>query len=407
MPALMSIQRIILNVCLVLALTFASATSVFAAQSIQNMYEALVPLADRSEPARKEAIVEGLEQVLVRYSGYSGIGSLSGVSSALSNADAYVIEFAVETEMVPAEDNLSVEKAEALWVRYNASQVDSLFDQQQLPIWSSVRPDVQYLVVQQLWGEPTLMTAQSFPAIEAALDSVFSERGLPAVSFDSPELPVDRIWQMREVDAYSLYHQSGADLLVLVRILDGSSQGQRAEVLIVQEDGLSMYREQTGTAMSDVSAAINEFVDSYSANYAFLGGTGQASDIYISVLGLEAFSGYRRFLDVLSGLEQVSLARLEALKGDQMLFRVAYGSNKERLLADIGKQTGLTTVSRQFNALGARTSPLILASPDYRAPEVVEQIFVQPAVVLPPLLPEATTEIAPADASLDEEELSN
>ncbi|MEQ9564860.1 MAG: DUF2066 domain-containing protein, partial [Pseudomonadales bacterium] len=68
-------------------------SSIYAYERIDGVYEALVEIEDRSETARNEAIRTGLEQVLVRYTGYSGIADFPELQSELDNAQSYVIEY--------------------------------------------------------------------------------------------------------------------------------------------------------------------------------------------------------------------------------------------------------------------------------------------------------------------------
>ena len=390
----MNICRFLKSLLLLAGLNFLLLDSALAAEPIGNIYEARVPLLDRSENARRRAISEGLEQVLIRSSGYSGVGTLAGVTGALANAERYAIEFSVEAREIPAEDGLSTKRAEVLWVRYSASQVDELIDRQQLPIWPTMRPTLRYLVIQELWGEPEFILADNFPAMESVLQQVFYARGLTAEPFQTQELEAEEIWDLDEIDAYQFYQAAEAELLVLIRVLSNDSKMTGAEVLFVQESGLSVYRQKKGEPVKDVAAAINEFVDGYSADYVFLGGSGQASDFYISVLGMENFVSYRAFLEVISDLEQVNEARLEAFRNDQMLFRVSYSSNPERLLTAIMQQTELAELPDTLRASGTRKDPLLLAPNGYQLDQEIEPIFSPPQIVRPQPLGDS---LPPAD----------
>ena len=92
--------------------------SALAYERTTNVYEAVVPLADRTEQVRNQAIEQGLEQVLIRYSGYSSIASIVGVADELKSAQRYVIEYGVETIEMESADGLSKEQGDALWVRF-------------------------------------------------------------------------------------------------------------------------------------------------------------------------------------------------------------------------------------------------------------------------------------------------
>ena len=380
MPGIMNIRHFPVFVIVLLASCVMGRYSAFAEESIDNMYEALVPLQDRTIEAREAALRAGLEQVLVRYSGYSAAVELDGISEAIVNAENYVVEFSVETRDVPATDGLSTEESQFLWVRYNASQIDQLAQDYQVPIWSSLRPSVRYMVLQELWDQPTYMSRDTFPAMVVNLESLFAARGLPAKPFEPRLMDAKRVWDLSELDAYALLNEADADLLVIVRVLSGRLSVTRSEVVIVQDGDPTVLREQAGGAIPDADSALNKFVDSYSLSRAFLGGADQASEVFISVLGFDGFGYYRQVLNVLSGVEQVSGARLEALKDNQMMFRVMYGANHERLISSILRQIDLEQASSQNGALGTRNSPYILLAPGYRFSSDMESIFSDPGV---------------------------
>ena len=63
----------------------------FSYDRIEGVYEAHVEINDRSDASRNTAIKQGLEQVLIRYTGYSNITRIPGVEAELNNAAGYVI----------------------------------------------------------------------------------------------------------------------------------------------------------------------------------------------------------------------------------------------------------------------------------------------------------------------------
>ena len=151
-----------------------------AYERISGVYEARVEIENRTDEARNEAIKQGLEQVLVRYTGYSGIGQFPELESEFDNAQRYVIEHGVETASKPLPDGLGVTERDSLWIRYNANLIDQLAKSQELPIWPTWRPSLQYIVVSELWGEPHFPSREEQPALFLQIQSIFQKRGLNA-----------------------------------------------------------------------------------------------------------------------------------------------------------------------------------------------------------------------------------
>jgi len=172
-------------------------------------------------------------------------------------------------------------------------------------------------------------------------------------------------------------------LFMVVRVSAGQSSSTRSEVVFVEADDLSVLREQTGSAISDAGLSLNKFVDGLSLDQAFIGGVEGASEVFVSLVGVDGFGSYRRFLNALSDIDQVASVRLEAMKGDQMMFRISYAANHDRLISAILRQIDLEQLSDQYGGSGTKIEPYLLAVPGYRFPEQVEQIFSDPTVGLP------------------------
>ncbi len=389
----MNILRFV-SVFLVLLLAFMTGqSSVFAAATIDNMYEALVPLEDRTVETRQAALQVGLEQVLVRYSGETAVGGLEGMSEALENAESYVVEFSVETREVAAPDGLSTNKSQFLWVRYNASQVDQLAQTYQLPVWPSLRPTVRYIVMEEVWGRPNYMSRDKTPAMFLALESLFDERGLPADTFEPRFMGANRVWDLSEVDGYALLNEANADVLMVVRMLEGRLSGTRSEIVVVQKEDISVLKQETGSAIFDASLSLNKFVDSVALEQAFIANEGEASEVFVNFVGVDGFGSYRRFLNVLSDIDQVTDAHLEASKGDQMMFRVAYGGNHDRLISSIQRQIDVEQLRNQYQPSGTKLDPYLLAVPGYQFPERIQPIFSEPALTNEPAIDATATPI--------------
>ena len=107
-----------MRVFLYFFLVLSCSTASIAYERIEGVYEALVPLSDRSETTRNQAIREGLEQVFVRYTGYASIANFLEIGRELDSAQRYVIEYGVETIEHVAEDGLAVTETDGLWIRY-------------------------------------------------------------------------------------------------------------------------------------------------------------------------------------------------------------------------------------------------------------------------------------------------
>lgn len=356
-------------------------SSIYAYERIDGVYEALVEIEDRSEAARNEAIRTGLEQVLVRYTGYSGIADFPELQPEFDNAQRYVIEYGVETEPRLLPDGMGIVEGDSLWIRYNSSLIDQLATSMELPIWPTWRPSFQYLVVTELWGEPHLPTREEQPALFLHLEKIFHKRGLDGspLNTDIPGFTADRIWAMDLQTAERLKQRSTADIVSVIRI-EPNSPGFTIDLLFMSAGQDTLLRRNTTEILGGLDSGLNEYIDSLSSELAFLGGTNQEFALYLRVDGVRSFNEYRNLLDQFNGLEQVVFARMDRADDRGVRFLLRYQSDQALLIDSIVAITGLQLVetslaysefagedseaSQGFSMPGSEQNPLRFFNPD-------------------------------------------
>ena len=316
-----------------------------AYERISGVYEARVEIENRTDAARNEAIKQGLEQVLVRYTGYSGIGQFPELEPEFDNAQRYVIEYGVETASQPLPDGLGVAEGDSLWIRYNANLIDQLAKSQELPIWPTWRPSLQYIVVSELWGEPHFPSREEQPALFLQIQSIFQKRGLNASYLNSAMsgFNASRIWTMDTQTANRLVQGSSADIVTVIRITPGDPENT-LDMLFMSAGKDTRLRRTSSSLLEGLNDGINDFVDSLSSQLAFLGGTDQDLELYLRVDGVRSFNEYRTLLDQFAGLEQVIFARMDRADDRGLRFLLRYQSDQALLIDSIVAITGLQLI---------------------------------------------------------------
>lgn len=362
----------------VFSLAFNLSSAAFAYERISNPYQASVLLDDRGGVSRDKAISEGLEQVLIRYSGYSGVADFAGVEAELQNAQRYVIEYGVETVVVPADDQIAVKKTDALWVRYNANLIEALVESLELPIWPTLRPTISYIVVTELWGEPYIPTPIDFPAIDTHMKKLFDFRGLVASRIDDSgrrAVSADSLWNLDGNVLQQIKSQAGTDVLAVIRAVPQYDGSYELDFVVVGEGNETQLTRKSQTLFSALDSGFDFYIDHLSAELSFLGGTNTEQDLYIDVAGVRSYSEYKTVLNQISGLEQVLSVRMSNAQDEGVSYLVRYQSNRELLIEAIIEITGLKPLERLLEEanvyidadlpaqLGTNTQPLIFVYP--------------------------------------------
>lgn len=159
--------------------------------TLANPYQTQI-LLSATNPDQPQAIKSALERVLVKVSGNKMLAANNDLALVLSQADAYVSEFAyIEKNQVQADEFAEPVKQQWLQVSFQKSLVQSLLRQLQQPIWLHKRPKV--LVLAAL--ERDMVGAQNQLALAQAVELAGEARGLPLV------LP---LWDLSEQRQFSL-----------------------------------------------------------------------------------------------------------------------------------------------------------------------------------------------------------
>lgn len=142
-----------------------------AAGAAERMYAVQVPVADRSSPARAEALRQAMQQLLVRVTGERDAARLVGIEPLLAQPEQYVQQFRY-LDAAPAAD-----AALELNVHFDGTAVERVLRANGLPVWGRERPPLL------LWlavggDQRRLIGADSDHPLYAAAMGVARERGL-------------------------------------------------------------------------------------------------------------------------------------------------------------------------------------------------------------------------------------
>ena len=357
----------------------------FAYERITHVYEAVVPLVDRSDAVRNEAIKKGLEQVLIRYTGYAAIAGIVAVADELNSAQKYVIEYGVDTVEIESQDGLGTEKGDALWVRFNSNLIDQLARGLELPIWPTLRPTVSYAVVMDLWGKPHILAAGEYPALSLHLSRIFNERGLAAKQISQELLlagiQASDLWDIDQKIADGLKRLSTADITMLVRLHARESQGQKLDFLFFESDAETVIHETAEDLISGLDEGINQYVDELSTGLAFLGGGDVELGLYVQILGMRSYREYKKILNQIAGLEQVLSVRMENATDESIGYLILYQSNRALLIESITEITGI----KQIPAIAEQSRQAIAGDSGGSAESPVYFRYPNPTFIVAPV----------------------
>lgn len=269
-----------------------------------ELYQATVPVADRSEAAQAAAFEAALKIVLVRVTGRRTADEDPALAPLISGAARYVQQYR------KAPDN-------ELKVSFDGSAIERWLTQNGQPLWGHERPEtVVWVTVQTGAQSGSVISAEDTSELKSAIDAAAAVRGAPLLWPSTQDL------QRNHLDYSAVTSAAPGSLAELGRRLGGegtligranspTSTGGVRWTFLFQDRG----SEFSGGAVEGVNRA----ADVYAGIFAV---SGSSVPVDIEVAGVGDLKEYARMQSYLESLAMISHVDVEALNGDTVRFRL-------------------------------------------------------------------------------------
>lgn len=286
---------------------FLSITSANAAR-VTDLYTADVAATADTQQWQQQA----LQQVLVRISGQGDIASHDAVKQELKQASAYIKQY----------KSIRNDNENRMQVVLDASKINRLLQQYQLPVWGELRPEILVWMVVQSDGDRRFVTEQN-ATLNKELRKAFRRAGLPLVV---PIYDFDDVSSLSETDVWAGFWQQinnasaryRPDVTVAVAVepmLKDNQPSIRLTWQLAQDNRI--VREQIEAA--DEVAAMRQFAqalaEQLAGQYATVLASGAENQLLLNITGVRDLTdvvNVQRLLQQLVGVSQVSVSHYNA-----------------------------------------------------------------------------------------------
>ena len=333
-----------------------------------------VSVPDRTAGARRNALREGLDQVLIRLTGDADPSQLPSLDTLRSGNPArwvsqYSYQEADQTEQGASADAVESLKLQA---RFDVSGLLERLGELNAPVWDENRPAVLvWLVVQ----EPTsgeLLDRDSDHRVRALLEEAARRRGLPIVlpRMDSEDRSVIQAADIRGRFDEPVRQASApyeAPLVATAVLYTGDSPRLRWRLLDGGEEQIGNTLTTPGLEQG-LQDWVNRITDYLVKLYAVRGEQERTIDIRVQQLAkLQDWNRLQNFLGGLAGMRSIQLRRLQ---GDTAEFQARFAGPATKLERLAKLQPGLESCEddRALAAVSARAGDTGESSADVAAP---------------------------------------
>ena len=300
------------------------------AAELDWLYDVEFSVSDQSEQERLVALRQGFETVLVRVTGLRELPSSPVLDAAFNDLSAYQLQFRYEQERASENTN----NRTRLIINYDENAIHALIREAELPVWSSQRPRVLFLISTVVERRRTVLNEADRHELQNFIRAVASRRG---IAYSQPLMDFTDRTILREgaiafdfvTSVAPIRRRVQADLVVLVRVDPLVFDQHRIWLSIHDVTGRRDQVFDSGDLFATAKEIVDRTADYLAQRFAI--SSGEATALRLAVTGISDIVEYKAVLDYLSKWEFIDRVLLSAVRADRIEFELRTASTWEQL----------------------------------------------------------------------------
>ncbi|MET0026979.1 MAG: DUF2066 domain-containing protein [Candidatus Thiodiazotropha sp.] len=336
------------------------------AETVNNLYEAEVPVIGQSSEARAKGIREAFAAVLVKVSGDRTLVNNPDLGGLLNRASGLVQQYRYKLLPIEPESGQAEGPDRLLWARFDARAVNRLLRESGIPVWGETRPSMLLWLGQESGTRRDLISPERESGLKSELSAVADRRGVPLIwplmdIEDQNAVQVSDLWGAFEEDIRSASDRYLPDVILVGRLSNLGRGGWRGEWILYLPDKVNRWQTQASNRDALAAEGLQQAIDALALRFAPQQVSQGVTHLKLRVYGVSRLADYalvQDYLRTLAMIEQVDLLSADAEKID---FLLRVNGNRESLIRGI--------------QLGAVLEPVVIQEiPDPDQPERSEPI---------------------------------
>ena len=294
-----------------------------SAATFAQLFEATVPLADRSETGQAAALQEAMRQVLVRVTGQRGAAYEPALAPLVDDARRYVQQFRVVG-------------SNQFFVGFDGVRLERSIAATGQPLWGHERPGTLVWLAAEEGARRSIVSAQSDSELKRAVERSATLRGLPLIWPGSAGgLSFDDVWRGSNDSLRASAAEHGADAVLIGRATRSSAGGWQVRWTL-------LYGEESSEWRGSIDEGVHGAADKFAGVFAVGGGQGDTA-VIISVSGVADLGAYAQVTSYLESLTLIRALSVDELAGDTVVYRAQVRGDASRLARAIDLGARLTS----------------------------------------------------------------
>jgi hypothetical protein len=280
------------------------------ATTVSHLFEATVPLPDRSEAGQAEALQEAMRQVLVRITGQRSAGYEPALTPLIDDARRYVQQFRVVG-------------TNQYFVGFDGARLERSIAATGQPLWGHERPGTLVWLATEDGARRAVVDGQSDSDLKRAIDRSAMLRGLPLIwPGRASGRSFNDVWNGSPDSLRASAAEHGADAVLVGRASRSAASWRVRWTLLYGEEN----SEWSGSIDEGVHGAADKFAGVFAA-----GGEQGDTPVVISVSGIGDLGAYAQVTSYLESLTLIRALSVDELAGDTVVYRAQVRGDASRL----------------------------------------------------------------------------
>ena len=218
-------------IILLLVITSFLPFTAIEAVEVNDLYQATVTINSRNNTDRAIALKEALAAVMVKVGGNKSVLDNLIIKNALNDYRIYLNQYRYHLDTTPTIkpiiDNQTQDKKLLLLANFDEDKINQLFQQANLAIWGSLRPQVLLWLVNEDGLIRTIMSNSPDSPLPLMVNDFSTQRGLPIIMplmdlTDASQITLSDIWGRFEQPVRKASGRYLAEAIVVMRISNSS-----------------------------------------------------------------------------------------------------------------------------------------------------------------------------------------
>ncbi|MFT7007896.1 MAG: hypothetical protein ACJAXJ_002435 [Colwellia sp.] len=201
------------------------------AVEVKDLYQASVTINSRNNTDKAIALKEALAAVMVKVGGNKSVLENKMIKKSLNDYRLYLNQYRYQLKtihsMKPVLENQTQTKQLFLLASFNEDKINQLFQQANLAIWGSLRPQVLLWLVNEDGLIRTIMSNSTNSNLPFMVNDFSDQRGLPIMMplmdlTDANQITLSDIWGRFEQQVRKASSRYLAEAIVIMRISNSS-----------------------------------------------------------------------------------------------------------------------------------------------------------------------------------------